>query len=417
MSEMVAIGAIPADDEAELKKQLRRTERGRKIVAVGLVAPLFLFIFINFVVPVGVILFKSVDDREVSAILPRTTEALSKWIGEGLPERDAFKALFIDMREAQEARTLVKAGKRLNSAKSGFNALIGKTARRLPESDPSSYKDTLIALDKRWGERVYWTVLKRTSSSVTPVFILSAFDLTMDEQGEIVRVPEYQRIFMKTWVRTFWMSFVITVICVVLGYPLAYVMANLPTRVSNIVMILVLIPFWTSLLVRTTAWLVLLQNQGVINDFGIYLHLWAERVQLIHNRTGVYITMSHILLPYMVLPLFAIMKRIPPSYVRAAKSLGANPLVAFLKVYLPLTIHGVGAGALFVFILSIGFYITPALVGGRSDQMISYFIAFYTNEVLNWGAAAALSVVLLVLTGAVFYLFKVFFSLGTMQVR
>ncbi|MFQ6016585.1 MAG: ABC transporter permease [Kiloniellaceae bacterium] len=417
MTETVVIGGIADVDKVALKRQLQRTERARKLVAIGLIAPLLLFIFINFVVPVGVILFKSIDDREVSTILPRATEALSQWEGEGLPGDDAFKALFIDMREAQKARSLVKAGKRLNSAKSGFNALIGKTGRRLPKSDPESYKDALIKLDKRWGDRAYWIVLKRTANPVTPIYLLSAFDLTMDQQGDVVRVPKYQRIFNKTWVRTFWMSLVITMICTVLGYPLAYVMANLPTRVSNILMILVLIPFWTSLLVRTTAWLVLLQNQGVVNDFGIFLTLWSERLQLIHNRFGVFITMSHILLPYMVLPLFAIMKRIPASYVRAAKSLGANPLVAFLKVYLPLTIHGVGAGALFVFILSIGFYITPALVGGRNDQMISYFIAFYTNEVLNWGAAAALSAVLLVLTGAVFYAFKTTFGLDKMQIR
>lgn len=417
MNKVIAAGEPEVACTQRLKKELRRTERRRKWVAFALVAPLLLYIVVNFVIPVGFILFKSIDDREVSSILPRTTRALSTWEGSDVPGEEAFRALFNDMREAMSARTLVKAGKRLNSAKPGFNALIGKTSRRLPETDPSSYKETLIGLDKRWNERIYWIVLKRTSKPITSVYMLSAFELTVDEQGEIVRVPEYRRIFNKTWVRTFWMAFVITAVCFALGYPLAYLMANVPTRVSNILMILVLIPFWTSLLVRTTAWLVLLQDQGVINDVGLLLHLWSKRVQLIHNRFGVYITMCHILLPYMVLPLFATMRRIPPSYIRAAKSLGANPLVAFLKVYLPLTRHGIGAGALFVYILAIGFYITPALVGGRNDQMISYFIAFYTNEVLNWGAAAALSVALLAATGVVFYCFKVTFGLGKLQVR
>jgi putative spermidine/putrescine transport system permease protein len=189
-----------------------------------------------------------------------------------------------------------------------------------------------------------------------------------------------------------------------------------PSRVGNLLLILVLLPFWTSLLARTTAWLVLLQDQGVVNGLGLSLGLWSHRLQLIHNRLGVYVTMCHILLPYMVLPLYGIMRRIPRSYLRAAMACGANPIVTFWRVYAPLTKHGVGSGCVLVFILAIGFYVTPALVGGRNDQMISYYIAFYTNEVLNWGAAAALSVALLVFTGAVFWALKAIFGLERLQV-
>ena len=181
-------------------------------------------------------------------------------------------------------------------------------------------------------------------------------------------------------------------------------------------MIVVLIPFWTALLVRTTAWIVLLQNEGVVNDLGLFLGLWSERVQLIHNRLGVYVAMSHILLPFMVLPLYAIMRRIPPGLMRAAKSLGANPLVAFIEVYWPQTRHGVGAGALFVYILAVGFYVTPALVGGAGDQMISWFIAFYASESLNWGAAAALSAMLLIFKGALYCVVNVAFGLRKMRI-
>lgn len=403
-------------DTRNLQRKLRRLQRSRSLLAFVLVAPLLLFIVINFVVPVGFILFKSIDDREVSIILPRVTTGIADWKGGQLPDEPVFKALAQDIREADEARTLVRAGKRLNSARSGFNALINKTARQLPKVDPRSFKDTLLGIDQRWGDPNYWAVLKDTASPITPIYLLGAFDLMRAPDGQIIQVPDHQRVFNATWLKTIWIPLVITVVCVLLGYPLAYLMTNTSLGMANFLLILILIPFWTSLLVRTTAWLVLLQNQGVVNDAGVYFGLWKDRVQLIHNRFGVYVTMVQVLLPYMVLPIYGVMKRIPTSYVRAGKSLGANPFVAFVRIYLPLTMHGIGAGALLVFILAIGFYVTPALVGGPTDQMISYFIAFYTNEVLNWGAAAALSVILLLLTGAAYYAFKVLFGLGNLRI-
>jgi putative spermidine/putrescine transport system permease protein len=413
---VAALARDDAIDTRDLERKLRHLQRSRSVLALALVAPLLLFVTINFLVPVGLILFKSIDDREVSAILPRVTSAIADWDREGLPDESVFKALAQDVREADEARTLVRAGKRLNSARSGFNALINRTARQLPKSDPPSFKDALVAIDQRWGDPDYWAVIKETASPITPIYLLGAFDLMRAPDGHIIKVPDHQSVFTATWLRTIWIALVITVICVLLGYPLAYVIANASPGVANLLLILILIPFWTSLLVRTTAWLVLLQNQGVVNDFGLYLGLWKDRIQLIHNRFGVYVTMVQILLPYMVLPIYGVMKRIPRSYLRAAKSLGANPLVAFVRIYLPLTMHGIGAGALLVFILAIGFYVTPALVGGPTDQMISYFIAFYTNEVLNWGAAAALSVILLLLTSAAYYAFKVAFGLDNLQI-
>jgi putative spermidine/putrescine transport system permease protein len=163
-------------------------------------------------------------------------------------------------------------------------------------------------------------------------------------------------------------------------------------------MILVLLPFWTSLLVRTTAWVVLLQNKGIVNDSLIALGILQEPTQLIYNRIGVYVAMTHVLLPFMILPLYSVMRGISPSFVRAARSLGAPPTTAFLRVYLPQCLPGIGAGCLLVFVLALGYYITPALVGGAGDQMIAYFIAFYTTATINWGLASALGVVLLVAT-------------------
>ncbi len=420
MNDAIAQGGRTGFETAYLKRQLKRVEREKKLVAFGLMLPALLYMVANFVVPVGVILFKSVDDRGVSTVLHRTSAAIADWAGGELPNESVYAALAADLKESEPARTTHIAAKRLNSAKTGYQALLKQTARRVSKMDaiaPGAAKETLLGIDKRWADSAYWATIKRTANPVTPVYLLSAVDLTLNEGGDIVRSPEYMRVYNKVWVRTFWMSTIITLLCLAMGYPVAYEMAHARPRVANVMIVLVLVPFWTSLLVRTTAWVVLLQNEGVLNDFGLWAGWWAERVQLIHNRFGVYVAMSHILLPFMVLPLYAIMRRIPPDYMRAAKSLGANPLAAFLKVYVPLTRHGVGAGALFVFILAAGFYVTPELVGGSRDQMISYFIAFYADETLNWGAAAALSALLLLLTAAMFFLMNVLFGINKMKMQ
>src|SRR5262249_16779054 len=175
-------------------------------------------------------------------------------------------------------------------------------------------------------------------------------------------------------------------------------LATARERVANLLMILVLLPFWTAVLVRTAAWLVILQREGMVNGLLRRLGVITEPLSLIHNRTGVYIAMTYVLLPFMILRIYGVRKGVWPVAVRAALSLGARPLVAFRRVYLPQTLPGVSAGCLLVFILAIGYYVTPALVGGADDQMISYFIAFYTNQTLNWGMAAALGVILLGIT-------------------
>jgi putative spermidine/putrescine transport system permease protein len=164
-----------------------------------------------------------------------------------------------------------------------------------------------------------------------------------------------------------------------------------------------LLPFSTSILVRTTAWVVLLQTNGLINDLMMWLGLLSERVQLIYNRGGTILAMTHIQLPFTVLPIYSVMKTISPTHMRAARSLGAGPFHAFWRVYFPQTLPGVGAGCLLTFILCLGYYITPALVGGPLDQMVSYFVALYTNRELNWGMASALGAVLLAVT-MVFYM-------------
>ncbi|HEJ3300989.1 TPA: ABC transporter permease, partial [Pseudomonas aeruginosa] len=296
-------------------------------------------------------------------------------------------------------QTIGDLSKRLNMELAGYRSLMAKTARALPfKTEPASYKDALEGLDERWGDPAYWQAIRRNASHLTPYYLLAALDHRIDDLGELAPATPDQAIYQDIFARTFWMGAVITLICLVLAYPLAYLLANLPTRKSNLLMILVLLPFWTSILVRVAAWIVLLQSGGLINGALIKLGLIDQPLQLVFNRTGVYIAMVHIMLPFMILPIYSVMKGISPSYMRAAISLGCHPFASFWKVYFPQTVAGVGAGCLLVFILSIGYYITPALLGSPNDQMVSYFVAFFTNTTINWGMATALGGMLLFAT-------------------
>ncbi|SDH52450.1 ABC transporter permease [Roseospirillum parvum] len=386
----------PDDDVSSLKARLRRAERRRRLTAMLLVAPLFAFLLVSFLIPMGDMLLRSVDNWQIPNVLPNTVERIAAWDGEALPEEAVYAAMAADIRAGKESGEIGKAATRLNYEVSGARSLFNKTRRRIERIEPP-YKAALIDIDRRWGQPDIWQAIKRESGPYTASYYLAAADLTYNAEGEVVAVPEYRQVYVELFIRTIWMSLAITGLTILLGYPVAYLLANLPLRYSNLLMILVLLPFWTSLLVRTTTWITILQSQGVINDILVWLGLIAtdERLQLIHNKIGTMVAMTHILLPFMILPLYSVMKTIPPSYMRAARSLGATPLTAFVKVYLPQTVSGVGAGSILVFILAIGYYITPALVGGETGQFISNFIARHMLVSLNWGLAAALGSMLL----------------------
>ncbi|WP_299401258.1 ABC transporter permease [uncultured Roseobacter sp.] len=251
-------------------------------------------------------------------------------------------------------------------------------------------------IDKDWHDVEVWQTIQTYSPHFTSGYFLNAVDMKKSADGPEMR-PDNEQIYIKLFVRTLFMSLGITGSCILLGYPVAWILANLPARTANLLMILVLLPFWTSLLVRTSAWKVMLQQQGVINDTLVWLGLVADdsRLALINNQTGTIIAMTHILLPFMILPLYSVMKTIPPSYLRAAKSLGATNWTAFWRVYFPQSVPGIGAGSILVFILSIGYYITPELVGGTTGTFISNRIAYHISSSLNWGLAAALGAILL----------------------
>ncbi len=405
-------------DGIPLKVSLARAQRRGKLKAIGLVVPLFLFILVAFFVPILDMLFRSVENQLVGQVMYRTAPMLHQWderSGE-LPDEAVFAALVEDFREAQETKSSGKVGRRLNYEKPGFSGLFRKTARKINTVEPP-YQQAFIDLDKKWGNIENWKVFKRESSAFTVSYYLAAMDMGYGETGDIVRNDDKRRIYVKLFWRTIWMSLLITAVCLVLAYPISYLLSVLPVRKSNLLIILVLLPFWTSLLVRTTAWIALLQQEGVINDFLVWLGFVAtdDRLAMIHNRTGTIVAMVHILLPFMVLPLFSVMKTIPPSYMRAAKSLGATPFTAFVRVYMPNTVAGIGAGAILVFILAIGYYITPALVGGQSGTLISNFIAFHMSSSLNWGLAAALGSILLVIVLVLYFLYDKLVGINNMK--
>lgn len=390
-------GQMVTVDGTPLKASLKRAERKRTLIAFLLVAPLLTYLLISFVFPIGQMMWRSVDNPQVVNTLPNTLAALEDWSGEGVPDEPVFEALADDLATASANRTVGQLAVRLNYEISAARGALMRTSRSVEDFEPP-YKEAFLDAHRLWGDPAFYRIIQREGSPVTASYYVAAFDGTYDEDGNIVMQDEDRRIYTDLFLRTFGMSIGITLITLVLGFPISFLMASLPMRHANLLMIFVLLPFWTSLLVRTTSWIVLLQQQGVINELLISLGFIDDdgRLGMIYNMTGTIIAMTHILLPFMVLPLYSVMKTIPPSYVRAAKSLGATPWTAFWRVYVPQTLPGIGAGGVLVFIISIGYYITPALVGGQSGQMISNLIAHHMQTSLNWGLAAALGSVLLV---------------------
>jgi putative spermidine/putrescine transport system permease protein len=412
MSTSLAASPPAGIDTHALRRQLARAERRRQWRGFALTLPLLLFLLLTFLVPIAALLKRAVENPEVARALPRTVVALQGWKRVDVPAPEAFAAIVADLGALSDSADAGALARRLNSEKPGARSLIMSTYRALPlegtgaGASPAQVKDKLLALDARWGETAYWEAIAKNGSRWTPDYLLTAVDLRRDPTGALERVDPEQRVFGSILLRTFAISAMVTLWCLALGYPLAYWLSAMPARKANVLMILVLVPFWTSILVRVAAWIVLLQSEGLVNHALIGLHVIDQPLALLFNRTGVVISMTHILLPFMILPLYSVMTGVPPTYLRAAVSLGSTPLAAFLRVYVPQTYPGIGAGALLVFILSIGYYVTPALLGGPSDQMLSYYIAQYTNVTVNWGMACALGALLLAATLVLYAIYR-----------
>jgi len=389
-------------DGTPLKKSLSRSLRQQKIRALLLISPLLIFILVAFIMPIVSMLSRSVENDLVSQTLPATVSAIQSWdaLSGELPDELVYRAFAQDIQNAAKAKVHTKVALRLNYEKSGIASLFKKTARKAKKWDIETdgpFKEKLINVHKGWGEVEVWQTIKTHSPRYTSGYFLNAIDMRKTAEGADFQ-PEDKTILIKLFQRTLVMSLIITFSCILLGYPVAWLLANLPMRQANLLMILVLLPFWTSLLVRTSAWKVMLQQQGVINDILVQLSLVSDdaRSIMINNEIGTIVAMTHILLPFMILPMYSVMQTIPPSYLRAAKSLGATNWTAFWRVYFPQSIPGIGAGSILVFILAIGYYITPEIVGGTKGVFISNRIAYHILKSLNWGLAAALGTILLV---------------------
>jgi putative spermidine/putrescine transport system permease protein len=392
-------------DGRPLKDALAQAQRKAKWRAFLLVAPLLALMVLTFVVPILKMLERSVYHDGFSSTAPTVSAWFAAHPAGAEISEQAYAALATDLLQMGIDKTAGEAGSRINYTVPGTISVFKAAARAADKMVPP-YKDALIASNKLWGDPLVWVAMRNASSPWTSDFYMVSSDLKRSVDGGLQRVADNQRIYVYLFVKTFVLSAVITVLCLLLSFPIAHLLAVLPTAKSNLLMILVLLPFWTSLLVRTSSWIALLQEQGIINDLMVWVGIIGDdgRVRMIYNQIGTIIVMTHILLPFMVLPLYSVMKVIPPSYARAARSLGATSWTTFRRIYLPQTLPGIAAGSLLVFILAVGYYITPALVGGADGQLISNLISFHMNKA-NWSMAAALAAILLAAVLILYWLY------------
>jgi len=428
-------GQLLTNDGVPLKESLRKSLRRTKIRSFLLILVPLLFVLILFVNPIVQLLSRSVDDNAINTVFPLTFAQYEIWEDKSnLPGEEMYAAVINDIRnthklpDGEGKLKLGKAGTRMTYELSGWRSLLMKTVKEATKVDKKSkeevkpyiwdapYKDKMIKKDKRWGKVEFWQSLGAMKDPYTMGYYLNAVDLKFDANKNIIQKKEHFKIYKTIWMRTLQVSLMVTIFCLILAYPVSYLLATLPMRTSNLLMICVLMPFWTSLLVRIVAWMVMLQQHGVVNDtlltilpcfegmvnlpfFGetnIDLCFGEEdRLPMMYNFTGTIIVMTQILLPFMILPIYSVMKGIPPSYMKAAQNLGATPTMAFIRVYMPQSVPGIGAGCILVFIVAIGYYITPELVGGKDGLMIGNFVAREMQRTLNWGLGAAIGSILL----------------------
>ena len=370
--------------------------------ALILIAPLLFFLGLFFVWPLITVITQAVSDPAVSRVLPRTAEAIGAWDGEGVPSAEVQAAFRSDIVENTDEMAMGDVTRRLNSSKSGFRSLMGKTVSAVRENPDID----LAEVDKRWSDAAFWKAIQDNASPYTDAFLLASLDMERDSSGSIAAMPAGTSANLAILTRTLWTSALVMLCCLVIGLPYAMIAASVTGWKRAVLLGAVLLPFWTSLLVRTAAWMIILQDNGIINQTLTGLGITSGPLVLIYNRFGVVLAMTHVLLPFMVLPIYSVLITVPGNLMSAAASLGAHPIRAFLRVLLPLSLRGVISGALLVFMSSIGYYITPALLGGAGDQMISSVIAEYATRSANWSMAAAIGLILLVLTLALYAVYN-----------
>lgn len=390
-------------------KLANNNQKRRKWSAILLVVPLLLFIFLSFLAPIGTMLYRSVYHPTVSQLIPETVEAMQDW-SQGsaeLPPASTVNIFAVELQRLSKERKAGKLAEEINRVIPGASSVIKSTARKLKKRDAAELAENgfviLPEINKKWQKLPFWQAIKKSGAKFTDSYFLTSLDLKRDNQGDIE--ARGTQVYVKLYFKSLKIALYITLLTILIGFPLSFYLATAKPKVANVLMIFVLLPFWTSLLVRTTSWIALLQTNGIVNSVLQSLHIITAPLEMLYTEFSTIIAMTHILLPFMVLPIYSVMKGIDPSYYRAALSLGAKPIPAFIRVYIPMTVAGISAGALLVFIISIGYYITPALVGGTDGQMISNIIAFHMQSSNNWELAAALGSLLLVVILLMYWIF------------
>jgi putative spermidine/putrescine transport system permease protein len=408
-------GPLLTADGVPLKESLQKSLKQARLRAILLVAPPLLFLVFLFIIPIGNMLTRSVDDKLINQVLPNTFEAFEAWDKVSEPDESMFEAFYTDLKAAEKTE-IGKSSVRMNYAKPGWRSLIKRTARKIKKMEPP-YKEAFVKIDDRWLETDYWLSLGIMKDKRTLGYYWNAVDRTYDFNKNVIHVEEERKVYNLLWWRTIQVSIIVTLACLLLAYPVSYLLATLPMRISNLLMICVLMPFWTSLLVRIVAWMIMLQQNGVVNDTLVATGILADdnRLEMMYNFNGTIIVMTQILLPFMILPIFSVMKTIPPSYMKAAQNLGATPTLAFIRVYMPQTIPGIGAGCILVFIVAIGYYITPELVGGKDGRLIGNMVAFHMQRSLNWGLAAAMGTILLIVILILYWVYDKIIGIDNMK--
>jgi putative spermidine/putrescine transport system permease protein len=384
----------------------------RRATALLLVMPMLLLTVGLFGIPLLQTIWYSASNPETAAALPTVSKEIGRWNGAGLPDDAVFDAMTRDLVAAAQAQTAFQLATRLNYELPGGRMLIMSAANRLPDAlaGGAAPRAALLSINQGWGRAETWQVIRRIAQPVSAYYFLSAFDLRQLPSGKVVPVPSDRAMFVDIWLRTFWMSLVATVLALALGFPVAYFLANAPARWRGMLMIPVLLPFWVSLIARLCAWIVLLQKDGIINSFLMSIGLIDQPLPMLFNRFGTYVAMVHLLLPFVILPLYSVLQAIPDTYLKAASSLGARPVRGFLTAYLPQAVPGIAAAASLAFIISTGFYLTQMLVGGQREMMISNYIAFFATQTVNWGLSSALAVALIVVTTVLYLSSKLIFG-------
>ena len=401
-------------------KDSQRNQRRRKLLALFFVTPLVIFIIVSFVLPIGTMLYRSFYNPTAAKLIPQTLSALSQWDEKSnqIPNTDTLITFTQELKSLAKERKAGKLAEEINRSLPGSSSLIKFSARKIAKKSDQDLAERgdqlLLALKKdKWKNPKLWRSIKKSGAIFTDRYYLTALDLKRNSEGEIVQ--RETKIYLKLFWKSLKIALYITLLTIIIGYPLSYYLSTAPTKTANILMVFVLLPFWTSLLVRTTSWIALLQTNGVVNSTLQSLHMITEPMDMLYNQFSTILAMTHILLPFMILPLYSVMKGIDPSYFRAALSLGGKPIPAFIRIYMPMTVPGISAGALLVFIISIGYYITPALVGGTDGQMISNIIAFHMQSSNNWELAAALGSLLLGLIIIIYWIYDRFVGISNIK--